>query len=126
MALTKLFMGLGGVAGMAGVALGALAAHALASRIEAAALQTLDTVSKYLLVHGLLLVVIALWTRLEPDAVMLRIAGLLVVAGIFCFCGGLSISILAGVRAFGAAAPFGGTALMAGWLLLALFGMTKL
>ncbi|MEQ8234970.1 MAG: DUF423 domain-containing protein [Gammaproteobacteria bacterium] len=126
MALTKLFMGLGGLSGMAGVALGALAAHALAARLDAAALQTLDTVSKYLLVHGLLLIAVAAWTRLEPDALMLRIAGLLVVAGIFCFCGGLSVSILGGLRAFGAAAPFGGTALMAGWLVLALFGMTKL
>ncbi len=125
MSLASLFMGIGGLAGCAGVALGALAAHALRARIDAAGLQTLDTVSKYLLIHGLLLVAVALWMRVAADALMLRLAGLCVVVGIFCFCGGLSTSIIAGWRAFGAAAPFGGTALMAGWLLLALYGMTK-
>jgi len=121
----KVFMTLGGIAGCSGVALGALSAHALSTRIEPAGLATLGTVTQYLLVHGLLLIAVAAWARMTPEAVLLRAAGALLVVGMFCFCGGLTVSTLTGIRTFGALAPFGGTALMAGWLTLALYGLIK-
>lgn len=121
----KIFMTLGGIAGCSGVALGALSAHALKTRLEPAALATLGTVTQYLLIHGLLLIVIAAWLRVAPETTLLRAAGALLVVGMFCFCGGLTIGTLTGIRSFGVLAPFGGTALMAGWLTLALYGLIK-
>lgn len=122
---TRLCLITGGLAGCSGVALGALSAHAFKDRLDAHALHTLGTVSLYLLVHGLLLVAIAAWQRLAPELVALRLAAGLVMLGIFCFCGGLSLSILGGVRAAGSAAPLGGTAFMAGWLLLTWVGLKR-
>lgn len=115
----KTFLITGGVAGAAGVVLGALAAHALKTQLAPAALDNVQTASAYLLVHGLLLVVIAFGLRLTPEAWTLRIAGSLVLAGILCFGGGLSIAALTGVRAFSMLAPAGGMALIGGWLMLA-------
>ncbi|MGE0485859.1 MAG: DUF423 domain-containing protein [Gammaproteobacteria bacterium] len=121
----KLCLVIGGSAGCGGVALGALVAHAFKTRLEPAALTTLGTVSQYLLIHGLLLIVIGAWLRLQPDTLALRIAAGLIMAGVFCFCGGLSVSILGGLRAAGSVAPLGGTALMAGWLVLAWIGLVR-
>ncbi|MCB1748397.1 MAG: DUF423 domain-containing protein [Gammaproteobacteria bacterium] len=122
----KLCLIVGGIAGCGGVALGALIAHAFKARLEPAALATLATVSQYLLIHGLLLVAIGAWLRHMPEALSLRIAAGLIMLGIFCFCGGLSVSILGGLRAAGSVAPVGGTALMAGWLVLAWIGLVRL
>jgi len=121
----KMFMTLGGIAGCSGVALGALSAHALNTRLEPAGLTTLGTVSQYLLLHGLLLIAVAAWLRVAADSGLLRAAGVLLVVGMFCFCGGLTVATLTGVRSFGGLAPFGGIALMAGWLTLALYGLVK-
>ena len=121
----KILMTLGGIAGCSGVALGALSAHALKTRIEPAGLATLGTVTQYLLVHGLLLIAVAAWLRMAPDSALLRASGALLVIGMFCFCGGLTIGTLTGIRSFGVLAPFGGSALMAGWLTLALYGLIK-
>ena len=54
---------------------------------------------------------------------LLRVAGLAFLLGIVCFCAGVYALGLNGgapwARLVGHAAPFGGTVLMAGWLLLA-------
>lgn len=118
-------MTLGALAGCAGVALGAATAHAFAARLEAAALANLATASQYLLVHGVLLIAIAFGVRAQPTVLSLRVAGALIALGVVCFCGGVIVSTLSGVRAFAALAPAGGTALLAGWLTLALYGLTK-
>lgn len=118
----RLFTGVGGIAGGCGVVLGALLAHLPSGRVDAAGRDALGTVSLYLLVHGLLLLSVASWLRAAPDAAALRAAGMLIVIGIICFCGGLSASILAGMEPAGAAAPLGGVAFIAGWLLLGVYG----
>lgn len=115
-----------GLAGCSGVALGALTAHALRARLDTGALATLDTVSKYLLIHAVLLLVIALWTRSAADTGVLKVAGVLVLAGIVFFCGGLTVSVLSGARQFAIAAPAGGMAFMAAWLACALHALLKL
>ncbi len=124
--LVKLFVAIAGLAGCSGVGLGALAAHAWRARLDPAALATLDLVSKYLLLHALLLMVIALWTRNSADTRILEVAGVLVVAGIVLFCGGLSVSVLSGVRQFALAAPLGGMALMVAWLACAVYALVRL
>jgi uncharacterized membrane protein YgdD (TMEM256/DUF423 family) len=123
--LVKIFTIAGGLAGCAGVVLGALSAHLLKQRIEPAGLATLETVSAYLLIHGLLLVVIGALAESTPGSVSIRIAGVLAAAGIILFCGGLSVSVLSGVRVFATAAPAGGIALMGAWLSIAVYALSK-
>ena len=124
--LIKFFTLLGALAGCAGVGLGALSAHALRQRIDPAGLATLDTVSRYLLVHGLLLVVVGCWMRAAGHALPLQIAGVLASTGVVLFCGGLASAVLSGQHFFGMAAPLGGDALMGAWLALACFAAVKL
>lgn len=123
--LIKLFTLLGGLAGCGGVALGALSAHALRERLDPAALATLDTASKYLLIHALLLLLIALWLRSSADSLALKLAGVCVIAGIFLFCGGLTASVLSGIHQFAVAAPLGGTSFMVAWLACAAHALVK-
>jgi len=121
----RFLLSLGATAGACGVALGALVAHAFAARLDAAALARLETAALYLLVHGLLLVAIALALRGPAASRGLRAAGALIALGVVCFCGGLIASTLTGVRGFVSVAPFGGSALIAGWLTLALCGWKR-
>lgn len=121
---TKLFISFGAVSGLCGVILGAVSAHGL-SHLEPSALADLKTASAYLLVHGLLLVIIALWTEIAPPTALLRLAGCLVMIGIIFFCGGLTIAELTANRSFAMAAPAGGLALLGGWLVLVFFGLTR-
>lgn len=119
----KVFMASGGCGGCGGVVLGALQAHALATRVDADGLAALGTASDYLVVHGVLLVAIAMGVRAVPAAFSLRLAGILILFGMICFCGGLMISALGG-GSLAAIAPLGGMGLIAGWLTLAVYGLT--
>ncbi len=116
----------GGVSGAAGVILGALNAHAFKASLPAMGLATLERVASYALLHGLLLVVIASWSRTLPEAISLRISGIALVSGIILFCGGLTVKTLGGPSLFGGLAPAGGMALIGGWIMLAWFGLTRL
>lgn len=121
----KLFIVVGGLAGCLGVGLGALSRHVYSQRLDQIALAMLDTASHYFLIHGWLLIAIAAWSRMLPDARLLRIAGIFGVTGVMLFCGGLSLAAVTGVAAYSAVAPAGGSALMAAWLSLAVFGLTR-
>ena len=62
---------------------------------------------------------IGLWQRQAPEPRALRVASLLLAAGIVLFSGSLYALALTGVRGLGAVTPFGGVAFIAGWLALA-------
>lgn len=121
----KLCLSFGGLAGSCGVVLGALSAHALKHRVDASALATLDTSSKYFLVHGLLLILLALIERIWPQTWAVRISDVLIMTGLVFFCGGLSLSVLTGNKVLAMLAPAGGSALILGWLTLTVFALAK-
>lgn len=107
------FLVLAGLMGASGVVLAALAAHAAPGA-------GLDGASQMLLVHALaVLAAVAL-----ADAGRLwRSGGYLAMAiwviGAALFAGDIGMRALAGHRLFPMAAPTGGTALIAGWIVLA-------
>lgn len=119
----RLFLVAGALLGLATVALGALAAH-LPDRMLApggrellrSAVQMQGWHAAALLLTGALLE--------RRAGLLLRLAGLLFLAGILCFCAGIVALGFAGGSAwaddFGHLAPFGGSTLMLGWLLLAI------
>ncbi len=113
----------GGLSGCAGVALDALSAHVFSARFSAHDITTLATTSRYFLVHGLLLMLVATWLRNAPRSRLLKGVVLLAATGIVLFCGGLTAKVVSGVPALGAAAPYGGSAFMAAWLTCAIYAI---
>ena len=101
------------------VALGAFGAHALKARLAADALAVWQTAVQYHAWHALGLLGIGLWQRQAPESCAMRVAALLLAAGIVLFSGSLYALALTGARGLGAVTPFGGIAFIAGWLALA-------
>ncbi len=110
----------GALAGALGVALGAFGAHALGDVLTPARLATFETAVRYQLIHALALVAVqaALAAPGAARRALVRAAALLTLgAGIFA--GSLYALVGLDVGLFGAVAPIGGAAMIAGWLSLA-------
>lgn len=118
-------MVIGGIAGCAGVALDALSAHAFRQRFDAHDLDILATAARYLLIHGVLLLIVGNWLKSAPVSRLLKGVVLLAATGIVLFCCGLTAKVVSGVATFGAAAPYGGSSFMAAWLGCALHAVTR-
>jgi len=103
--------------GLTAVALGAVAAHALADPAASAAVERAST---YQLIHA-----VVLWLATLCTGWAARGARWALLAGMLLFCGGIYAKYLLSLSQAVAVAPAGGTALMAGWLLLALSALTS-
>ncbi len=109
-----------------GVALGALAAHALKSRLDPAALVTFETGVRYHTLHALAALVTAVLAHAAPaHARTARRSGWLFLIGIALFSGSLYGLAFTGLRFFGPITPFGGVVLIAGWVLLGIAVLRK-
>ena len=112
-----LLAALAGLMGAAGVGLAAVAAHGAGN-------PTLATAAQFLLIHAAALpgaAALALWcdgAGLRRTAWLLALAGAGLAAGAMLFSGDLALRALAGARLFAFAAPAGGMAMIAAWLLL--------
>lgn len=103
----------GGVFGAAGVALSAMAAHAGGGN--------LGTAATMLLAHAPALLALGLLSR--EGSRMLALGGLVMAIGVLLFAGDLVMRDWAGTRLFPMAAPAGGIAMIAGWLITAAAGV---
>ena len=109
----------GSIGGFLGVAGGAFGAHALKARLSEQMLANFETGTRYLLVHAVaLLVVGVLAGRKNGDDLL--VVGWAFSVGMLIFTGSLWVMALTGQRWLGAITPVGGTALIIGWLALAL------
>lgn len=110
-----------GVDGALALVMAALAAHG--PRLGDKATRLLASANDVHLWHALALLGVALLAaqpRPSPSfALMVRIAGLLFVAGTILFSGTLYVQAFTGTTPLPLAAPTGGTALILGWLALA-------
>lgn len=113
---------LGGMLGFVGVACGAMGAHALRERIDAAALDWWKTGAQYAQIHAVLCVAVALAVP-PPRPRLIRIVCAALVLGIVIFSGTLWVMALGGPRWLGAVTPLGGLSLLAAWLALAAAGL---
>ena len=118
-----------GILGLAGVAIGAFGAHALKSTLlERGMMQAWETGSRYHLFHAVAMIGVAAWVRAAAGSRGARLmfwTARLWCAGIVLFSGSLYWLALGGPRWLGPVTPFGGVALMAGWLLLAIAAFSK-
>lgn len=96
------------------VAVGAFGAHALKVRLAASGrTETFDLGIRYMMFHALAIILIGILMERYPQ---LSTAGLLLFVGIVFFSGSLLMLSLTNVTTWGAVAPIGGTAMIAGWL----------
>ncbi len=117
--MERVFLGIAALAGALAVASGAFGAHALADRLPPERLATFETGARYLMVHALALVGVALAPgRLPSAAGWLQASGWSFIAGMLLFSGSLFLLTLTGVRWLGAITPLGGVAFIAGWIFL--------
>ena len=98
---------------------GAFGAHALKSQLSADRLQVYETAVRYHFFHALGLLGIGLTLRFV-DASPIRWAAVLVLIGIVLFSGSLYALTFGAPRPFGIVTPFGGLALIAGWICFAI------
>ncbi len=125
LAATGPWLALAGLHGAVAVALGAFAAHGMADGFPPQAVDWVDTASRYQLVHAAALAALASLIGNAAPGWPRRWLGL--AAGAFAlgpvlFSGALYGLAFTGIRTFGAVAPFGGLALILGWIALAIGG----
>lgn len=98
--------------------LGAFGAHALKAQLSADRLQVYETAVRYHFFHALGLLGIGLALRFM-DGPSMRWAAGLVIVGIVLFSGSLYALTFGAPRPLGIVTPFGGVALIAGWICFA-------
>lgn len=99
------------------VALGAFGAHGLQDLVTEARLQTFETAVRYQMYHALALFAVVGLMRWTPSP-LLGWAGWLLIAGVLIFSGSLYLLVFTNASWLGAVAPIGGTAMIAGWLMM--------
>jgi uncharacterized membrane protein YgdD (TMEM256/DUF423 family) len=97
---------------------GAFGAHALKAQLSPDRLQVYETAVRYHFFHALGLLGIGLTLRLI-NVPAVRWAAMLVVVGIVLFSGSLYALTFGAPRPFGIITPFGGLALIVGWICFA-------
>lgn len=108
----------------AAVVLGAFGAHGLRDKLDAYSLSVFEKAVFYHFLHAIGILVIAVLARVNTIPLRAQAAvSWLLLAGIILFSGSLYALAISGVRALGAVTPLGGLAFIAGWLLLAYYGV---
>jgi uncharacterized membrane protein YgdD (TMEM256/DUF423 family) len=108
----------GGLLMALGVVLGAVGTHALRARLSADDLGIFETAVRYHLYNALGLLIIGA-VALAATPPLLRWSAGLIVVGIVLFSGALYAASLGAPRFIHVLPPFGGLALIAGWILFA-------
>lgn len=121
-------LAIAGFLGASGVALGAFGAHGLKAKMQmglmtADQLNGFDTAAKYQLFHSILLIAVFFAAK-DKQLRWLNRSAWLFIAGILLFSGSLyllttrSLTGMESLTFLGPVTPFGGLALMGGWLCL--------
>ena len=121
--MIRVWLAIAGLGGLASVIAGALAAHLAA---DARAAELLRTGALYGMVHAAALVaVIGLAQGREPRRGAAAVAGWSFALGLMLFSGGLFALAASEARWLGWVTPFGGVALIVGWLALAILAFRR-
>jgi uncharacterized membrane protein YgdD (TMEM256/DUF423 family) len=102
------------------VGLGAFGAHGLRSSLPPDLIAVFQTGNQYHFYHSLGLFAAAVAAWWFPNSRLVRLSGILMLAGLVLFSGSLYFLCITGQRWIGAITPFGGTAFLVAWLLLAI------
>ena len=108
----------GALLGVTGVVLGAWGAHGLQTFLGGGDTGAWETAVQYQLIHALTLLLLGVLLHLKADPALVW-SSRLVIVGVVLFSGSIYLLTLGGPRWLGPVTPLGGTALIAGWLALA-------
>jgi uncharacterized membrane protein YgdD (TMEM256/DUF423 family) len=114
----KIFLLLGGLNAFIAVMLGAFGAHGLKNKLTPEMLAIYQTGVQYHMIHALGLILISILSERLNESVLVSWSGWLLFGGIIFFSGSLYALSLSGITKFGTVAPIGGTAFLAGWIIL--------
>lgn len=114
----NVWLAIAAINGFLAVAAGAFAAHGLAGKLDAHALQIFETGARYHMYHALALGLAALAMR-GPAAAGAQAAAGFFLGGIVLFSGSLYLLALTGQRVLAFVTPIGGLAFLIGWIALA-------
>jgi uncharacterized membrane protein YgdD (TMEM256/DUF423 family) len=117
-ALARNILVTGGLLMALGIVAGAMGTHALRARLSPDDLGIFETAVRYHLYNALGLLIIGA-VALSASPPLLRWSSWLIVAGIVLFSGALYAAALGAPRFIHVLPPFGGLALIAGWILFA-------
>lgn len=121
--MTHLFVFLGSLLALAGVVARSLSSHAIYDFLsQKGKLDNFNLAADYLVMHGLVLLGVAILHHLFPEAKYYR-AGWLFVVGSTLFQGTVLLKSCIPIQPFGFLTPVGGFILMAGWGLLGFAGI---
>jgi uncharacterized membrane protein YgdD (TMEM256/DUF423 family) len=116
--VAKNILVIGGLLMALGVVLGALGTHSLRARLTPDQLGVFETAVRYHIYNALGLLAMGA-VALSATPPLLRWAATLIVVGIVLFSGALYAASLGAPRFIHVLPPFGGLALIAGWILFA-------
>ncbi len=115
----RVYAGTGALLAALAVMAGAFGAHGLRDLVAPERLATFETAARYLMYHGLALVVVG-WMMSSTPRAGLTWAARLFMAGAVLFSGSLFVLVLFDWPMLGIVTPFGGVAFIAGWIMLAI------
>jgi len=116
--MDRLFFITGSLLGFFAVSLGAIGTHALKAQLGADELRIFEVGVRYQMYHAFALFAVA-WAYSKWPCKGLITSGWLLIAGSVLFSGSLYAYSLSGVVWLMYIAPFGGIALVSGWLFMA-------
>jgi uncharacterized membrane protein YgdD (TMEM256/DUF423 family) len=108
--------------GLASVIMGAASAHILEDRLTAQATEQVSVALQYHQLYSIILLCVGLYGLTQERQKFLMAICLTFLAGILIFSGSLYLSVFLSLPILTFGTPVGGTLLMAGWLLLAIWG----
>ncbi|WGL58604.1 DUF423 domain-containing protein [Pigmentibacter sp. JX0631] len=97
--------------GFLGVSLGAFGAHGLKNKVSLESLEIWKTATLYLLVHVIIGLLSLFFAKSKKSAFCFAL-------GSFLFAGSLYLLVILNMPILGIVTPFGGTALLIGWIFL--------
>lgn len=114
MSSSRVWLVLAALLGASGMAFGAGGAHSLRALIVPEYLPTFETGVRYQLIHAVVLLALAL----QAERRRVRVSASLFTLGVLLFSGSLYALALGAPTRLGIITPFGGVALLLGWLSL--------
>jgi uncharacterized membrane protein YgdD (TMEM256/DUF423 family) len=115
---SRLWLALAALLGATGMAFGAGGAHSLRALIVPEYLPTFETGVRYQLIHAVVLLALAL----QAERRRVGVSASLFALGVLLFSGSLYALALGAPTRVGIVTPFGGVALLLGWLSLLRLG----
>ena len=119
--MTKLWITLAGINGFLAIALSAYGSHGLSDVLPPEDMVNFEMAAQFQLIHAAVLLGVG-WLA-SRTSFFGNLAGTLFMLGIIFFSGSMYLQYVTGSRVLAQITPFGGAALMLGWVAIAIGGL---